>query len=301
MQMSAYVARRLAAAFAVASVFVRVGPSFGQTVVSSGDSVAPVFEGWEQNADGTYSLFFGYMNRNWDESVDVPLGPANRIEPGGPDQGQPTHFLPRRNRVVFSVTVPADFGNKEVVWTLTSRGRTERAYGTLLPVEIINDQVISMNSSGSGYIPANKPPEVRLNVPDSLSVTVGHPLNLSATVTDDGLPRIRAAPGASPNGQNRPPGRMSSLGLRVAWLQYRGPGSVTFTPAQFKVYQDPRSGSPWSEGWTPPRVPPDGIFDVAATFSAPGSYVVRVLAHDGYLANTRDVTVNVMPSVSDGK
>ena len=65
---------------------------------SRGQSVSPAYEGWWQNADGTYTLFFGYMNSNWEEQLDVPVGPDNNIEPGGPDQGQPTWFLPRRNR-----------------------------------------------------------------------------------------------------------------------------------------------------------------------------------------------------------
>jgi hypothetical protein len=273
----------------------------GQAGVSSGDNIAPVFEGWLPNADGTYTMLFGYLNRNWDEAVDVPVGADNRFEPGAVDRGQPTHFLPRRNRTVFAIEVPKDWGDKELVWILTSKGKTERAYGTLLPVEIINDQVISMNSSGSGYIPDNKPPVIQLEGESERTVKAGQPLVLASIVTDDGLPKPRAAPGASPNGQNRPPGRMSSVGLRVAWLQYRGSGIVTFTPPQFKVYQDPRSGSPWSEGWAPPPVPPGGKYDVTARFSEPGLYVVRELAHDGYLSSTRDVTVTVVGEAVPGR
>ena len=77
-----------------------------QLTYSSGQSVSPSFEGWWQNDDGTYTLFFGYMNSNWEEELNVPIGPDNNIEPAGPDQGQPTHFLPRRNLFVFEVRVP---------------------------------------------------------------------------------------------------------------------------------------------------------------------------------------------------
>src|SRR5688572_10170498 len=77
--------------------------AYGQGDVSSGQNVGPIFEGWEENPDGSYHFVFGYINRNWEESVDVPIGPNNHIEPGGPDRGQPTHFLPRRNRVLFRV------------------------------------------------------------------------------------------------------------------------------------------------------------------------------------------------------
>ncbi len=110
--------------------------------ISRGQTVAPAYEGWERNADGSFNLVFGYLNRNWDEAVDVPIGPDNSIEPGGPDQGQPSHFLPRRNRFLFRVKVPKDFGEKELVWTLTTKGKTERAYATLKPDYFIDDQVV---------------------------------------------------------------------------------------------------------------------------------------------------------------
>ena len=87
-----------------------------------GQNIAPVYEGFWLNDDGSYDLYFGYYNRNWEEELDVPIGPGNNIEPGGPDSGQPTHFFPRRSQFVFKVTVPADFGTKEVVWSLTSNG-----------------------------------------------------------------------------------------------------------------------------------------------------------------------------------
>src|SRR5687768_5142312 len=96
-----------------------------------GQNVSPAFEGWEKNEDGSFNMMFGYMNRNWEEEVDVPVGPDNNISPGAPDQGQPTHFLPRRNRFVFKVRVPADWGKKELIWTLTTKGKTERAYASL--------------------------------------------------------------------------------------------------------------------------------------------------------------------------
>ena len=110
---------------------------------SSGQTVSPAYEGFQVNEDGSYDLIFGYMNRNWLEELDVPVGPDNYftlVEPGSlddlsrdayePDQadrGQPTHFLPRRNRFTFEVRVPADFGERELVWTLRTRGETRRA------------------------------------------------------------------------------------------------------------------------------------------------------------------------------
>src|SRR5437870_12783771 len=89
-----------------------------QVQYAVGQNVAPAFEGWEQNPDGTYSFFFGYLNRNYEEQVDILVGSNNTIEPGG-DRGQPTHFYPRRQRLVFTVTVPKACGNQQrLAWTL---------------------------------------------------------------------------------------------------------------------------------------------------------------------------------------
>ena len=95
-------------------------PGAAQQRFLAGQAVMPAYEGWERNPDGSFNLVFGTMNRNWAEEIDIPIGRANNLEPGGPDQGQPTRFLPRRNRFLFRVRVPADFGDNEVVWTLTS-------------------------------------------------------------------------------------------------------------------------------------------------------------------------------------
>ena len=62
-----------------------------------GQNVAPAFEGWEKNEDGSFNFLFGYMNRNWLEEIDVPVGEDNMLSSPGPaDRGQPTRFLPRR-------------------------------------------------------------------------------------------------------------------------------------------------------------------------------------------------------------
>jgi hypothetical protein len=107
-----------------------------------GAGVTPAFEGWYQNPDGTFTLLFGYLNRNHDEALDIPVGPLNRIEPGDLDQGQPTHFLPvgltePRQLGVFALTVPKDFGTKRVRWTLTAHGETNSVPGWLHPDYVI--------------------------------------------------------------------------------------------------------------------------------------------------------------------
>src|SRR5438309_10740783 len=131
-----------------------------QVKYATGQDVAPVFEGWEQNPDGTYSMVFGYLNRNYEEEVDIPIGPNNTIEPSG-DRGQPTHFYPRRQRFVFKVVVPKDWDKQQrLVWTLTSRGRTEQAKAWLQPEWELNDEVISENNAGGVLAAGNEPPSI---------------------------------------------------------------------------------------------------------------------------------------------
>ncbi|HKA07275.1 MAG TPA: hypothetical protein VKD71_08465, partial [Gemmataceae bacterium] len=81
---------------ALLAVFVvvcaRVGDAQTRWSYTKGQVVTPTYEGWWPNDDGSFTLFFGYFNTNWQEELDVPIGPDNAIEPGGPDQGQPTHF-----------------------------------------------------------------------------------------------------------------------------------------------------------------------------------------------------------------
>jgi hypothetical protein len=105
-----------------------------EPVRDSGQSVTGAFEGWYQNPDGTYSLLLGYFNRNSSQILDIPVGPNNRIEPGGPDQGQPTRFLTRRQWGVFRVVVPKDFGNKKLTWTITANGQTTSIPMSLNPL-----------------------------------------------------------------------------------------------------------------------------------------------------------------------
>ena len=113
-------------------------------------SSARRIEGWFTNADGTRGFLVGYYNRNSKQELDVPIGPDNRIEPGGPDLGQPTHFLPRRNRFVFKVHVPKGWGDKEMIWTLTTHGKTEKAYATLRTDSKVDDVVKASETGALG-------------------------------------------------------------------------------------------------------------------------------------------------------
>ena len=280
----------------VAVLGAGVGEGVAQPVRhDTGQEVVPAYEGWERNPDGSFNLLFGTMNRNWEEELDIPTGPANNIEPGGLDQGQPTHFLPRRNRFLVRIRVPSDFGDKELIWTLTSpNGQTKRAYATLHPDYYIDDLVLQRNSGAPtrDWLLTNKVPELEVDGKTTRTVHVGQPLTLTAVATDDGVPEPYALPPRPTRS-----GTVAARGLRVAWFVYRGAGTVTFEPEQFQVWEDRRVGanSPWGPGWGPPPLPPDSTWVVQATFDEPGTYVLRCLAHDGGLATFEDVTVTVMP------
>ena len=217
-----------------------------------GQSVIPSYEGWHPNPDGTIDLWFGYLNLNWQEEVDIPVGADNFIGgvPGvGPDVGQPTHFLPRTNHWQFAVRVPKDFGTKELIWTLTSHGRTQRTYATLKPGYIHDDMGMQREFYGTPP-PGNKPPVVVLEGARERRVKVGVPLLLAAVATDDGLPGGRGGAadeaGAAGGGRGRGRGagaagqagggritagqalggdsvRGVAKGLRLAWYLFRGP------------------------------------------------------------------------------
>jgi hypothetical protein len=191
----------------VAVAIVLACQAAGAQSYSRGQNVSPAYEGWEQEADGTQYFLFGYMNRNWEEEIDVPIGPDNNLTPGSPDQGQPTHFLPRRNRFIFRVRVPKGFTEKdEMIWTLTTKGKTEKAYGTIRTDYKIDDVVIASETGALGAgtsspeVRANKRPAVVVEGGMKRTVRVGEPLSLVAVVTDDGVPRRRGGSGDGARG-----------------------------------------------------------------------------------------------------
>ena len=298
---------------------------------SSGQTVSPAFEGWEKNDDGSFNMMFGYMNRNWEEEVNVPIGADNNFSPGLPDQGQPTHFLPRRNRFVFKVKVPKDWGKKELVWTLTTKGKTEKAFASLREDSLVDNivQASEQGALGAGVsspaIRANKAPDLTIDTGERRA-QIGKPLMIVAVAKDDGVPRPRFGPDSrdservalararatnstppapTPRGTvafdpaaQRPPSAItvgSQTGLRHSCFVYRGAGKVTFTPPQAKVWEDTRAGanSPWAPRWMAPAIPPDGKYAVSMSFQDPGEYTIRCLASDGALNTTKDIVVTV--------
>lgn len=230
----------------------------------SGQGVTGAFEGWFKNQDGTFSLLFGYYNRNQKEDLDIPVGANNRIEPGGPDQGQPTHFLPGRQWGLFTITVPADFGTNKLTWTLISNGQTLAIPGSLNPLWEIN----AFRDPTTG----NTPPVIKLGggssvqgprpISATLSASVGKPLTLTVSVSDDAKkPLIGAA------GMDQP----KTPPVTVTWSKFRGSGVVTFSDAKPAV--ELANGQPGSGGVS-------GTASTSAGFSEPGEYVLLVVAND---------------------
>jgi hypothetical protein len=250
---------------------------------NSGQSVVPYFEGWIRNPDGTFDLVFGYFNRNWQQEIAIPAGPDNTVELGGPDAGQPTFFLPRRQRFVYRVTVPKDFGKKEVVWSITANGRTEHAFGSLIREQEITERVVTTNG---GYDPGltdpNKPPT--LTVAPIHPVVTGESVTLTASVSDDGLPKPRATPAARQSSSGTFGGQVNSTtgtprptGLTVTWMQYGGPAKVTFDA-------------------TGPLSVTNGQAVTTARFAQPGMYQLIATASDRAMTTKVPITVTVQPA-----
>ena len=279
-----------------------------QTSYQTGQHVEPAYEGWRPNPDGTFSFMFGYMNENWLEEPDVPVGDENFFSPGDADRGQPTHFLPRRNRFNFEVVVPADWGDRELVWTLKVNGVERKAYATLKTDYQVDNIVIASETGSLGA--GTSSPESRANVKPNIEVQgdeirrvrVGEPLVLRTKVLDDGIPKPSRESRISENDlmrrMMRPPTRITVgkvNGLFLSWNVYRGEGDVTFDPPLPKPWEDTRTSanSPWGAMWLPPELPEDGMIETTATFSEPGTYILWARADDGGLYNDDYITVEV--------
>jgi hypothetical protein len=297
---------------------------------AKGQNVSPAYEGWEEDSAGRKFFLFGYMNRNWQEELDVPVGTDNRFTTGAPDQGQPTHFLPRRNRFIFRVPVPAGFTEKdELVWSLTTKGKTEQAFASLR-LDYKVDDVVKASETGalgagssSPEVRANTPPVLEVQGPRRVEVRVGEPVPLVVSVRDDGIPKARAiGAGAAVENEGsatrlssanlaqvevlrarrlmQPPSRVTvgkNVGLHVGWFVYRGAGSVKFDRDQIASWEDTRTGgnSPWAPHWRAPQLPPDGKLTTTAWFYTPGEYVLRSRADDGALTADQQVVIVVKP------
>ena len=253
--------RRLFIAVGLITFAAATGPCVSSAQVSlapvtaSGQTANPAFEGWYRNPDGTFSLSFGYFNRNASEILSIPTGPDNFFSPGDSNRGQPTYFYPRRHWGVFAVTVPADFGEQRVVWTLKIRGKT-----FAIPGSLHRDWQIDALEGEAGS--DNTPPTLRFDesgpeargpagVTVDRSATVGQPITIAVVAKDDGK-SAGVVKGGVP--------------VSLAWFTHQGPSQVTF-------------GTPITQ-----LTPTGGKASTTATFSRPGDYIVRVRATDSAVA-----------------
>lgn len=272
---------------------------------NKGQAVQPIFEGWSWAPDGSINMHFGYLNRNYVDEPTIPIGPDNNIQPGGPDRGQPTYFYSRTNRNLFAVNVPKDWDKKrELIWSVTVNGKTERAVGWL-QAEWEIDPVGGAGGGGGDTSPervANKAPS--LTIASVAPVKIAVPVPLTTMVTDDGLPKPRPRPKpavgqetpptlqggeeapvnvpviAARTIRETPPGATANaaavrapLALHVTWSVWRGPADANFSPKYSEVK--------------------GGKTTTSVTFSKPGEYVLRAVANDTFKTSTADVTVRV--------
>ena len=263
---------------------------------AKGEAIFPAFEGWGPDKNGDNVLLLGYYNRNKTQELDIPIGPDNRIEPDGPDYGQPTHFYPSRQHGVFAIKVPKDFGTKKLTWTLAANGQTSVVSFWLNPPYWINFFKHPANG--------NEPPIIKFSpdgptmtgppvgIAQTLSGTVGQKLALTLWASDfptqntEGEEALAARNRASSAarqvdavaivggqviGSGGRGGAASSAtpppDITVNWRKHRGPGDVVFEQNRIPLVTK-RDAKLFLEATT------------TATFSAPGEYIIRAQIND---------------------
>lgn len=233
-----------------------------------GTSITGAFEGWFDEGDGSHVFLVGYLNRNMKQAMDVPIGPNNRIEPGGPDMGQPSHFEPGRKTGMFLVRVPKDFSPKDrLTWTIVANGQT-----MVIPLRLHPDYVVSPFTD---VAVGNKPPYLRfeekgpaimgpvvtLDKAITRTTSVSKPLPLTVWFDDD----AKYSSGSNAPQLKPPPP------VELTWSKFRGPGDVTFSSA--KPTTETLEGGQVDQ-------PFKGKATTEARFSAPGEYILHVVAND---------------------
>jgi hypothetical protein len=229
--------------------------------------VAPFFDGWYANPDGTVTLSFGYSNLNREEVVEIPLGPDNFITPKEYDGRQPTSFPPavpdstdgggrgtdrrERERGVFTVTVQVGFKG-DVVWTLRNRGQTFSVPGRAKTGAYQLRWPMAMGSvppllrfkpdgpSGRGPVGVQA---------DPAQASAGTPLSLTIWIADDSVREKDPVPIKQREGKGV---------MNVTWFKHSGPGSVAFRQSKEAIAELESKAS------------------TSATFKQLGEYVIRV-------------------------
>jgi hypothetical protein len=238
-----------------------------------GGSIAPAYDGWYLNPDGSRTYLMGYYSRNTVAEVDVPIGPDNHFEPGEPDRGQPTHFRPNRAFGMFTIVLPrtAQLAEK-LYWVLSVNGVVQRVPTNGGAVYNITPNRASEQSPGGKW---NTPPVLRFSEKGDVvqgavasmakavprTATVGQAMPLDLWVEDDGL---------YTSGSNAPFTRDPQI-LEFVVTKYRGPGKVTVGEGLDKI-TSLKGGKPGEEY--------AGKGSTTLTFSDPGDYFVHITVND---------------------
>lgn len=282
------------------------GGVLAEPVTNAGGPIYATFEGWGPLKDGTNALLLGYFNRNRTQIVDIPIGPDNSIEPGGPDFGQPTHFMTGRQYGMFAITVPKDWGNKKLTWTINANGHKNSISFWLNPpywIDFFKNTAngnepprIKFAMNGTEY---TGPPKERTVA--TLAATVGQPLDLTAWAADQPATlNVEPAGGAEPPAPAAAPrpagaaraneplpafiggrvvpltaaapgggaeGRRPRGDIQVIWKKFRGPGDVKIGTETISL-ENGGDAKKFLEAKT------------TATFSAPGTYWLRAQVND---------------------
>lgn len=241
-----------------------------------GTSVTGAYEGWYDNPDGSHNFLVGYYNRNTQQTFDIPVGPNNKIEmvgadnrpSGGPDMGQPTHFLAGRQVGMFNITVPKEFTpQQKLVWTIVTNGETNT-----IPLRLNVDYNVAPFSD---VAVGNKPPIIKFaeagptimgpiaQVSKAIRMTasLATPLSLPLWAEDD----AKYSSGSNAPMRNPPPP------VELVWTKYRGTGQVTFDKAEPKF--DVTKGGKVNEPFA-------GKATTTAKFSEAGEYILHLGATD---------------------
>ncbi|MDH3603314.1 MAG: hypothetical protein OEU26_27180 [Candidatus Tectomicrobia bacterium] len=241
-------------------------------VLATGQPVVPLFEGWAETANDSILLSFSYINLNYAETLDIPIGPNNFIEPSEFNGAQPTHFdkAPQdrnryyRHQSTFTVRVPRGYTG-DVVWTLRNRDQTFSVPGRATSEGYAIDDTVSLTNApvaaAMSFDPSGPPKTGRVGpTTGPLTARVGGTLPLSVWVdaTPEGL-----GPSARPPQGNAP---VEPEEMIVTWYHHQGPGEVTFSERETML------GEEAVQGGDPVEV------STTATFSEPGEYVLRVTA-----------------------
>lgn len=242
-----------------------------------GRQVVPFFEGWYDNGDGTFTLSFGYLNRNLNDPIDIPVGERNYIEPAKYDGVQPTHFIGSHQRGFFAVRIPAAESGQDVWWHIVDEDGTDykvpgrvtaaayeldwnpRPHGSVSPLVWFDNERNAVQG-----------PE-GIKAPRPLTGRVGQPVTIAVSTRDESVRDPSDRRFAEP------------LPARVVFYHFSGPtgAEVTFerhssTPAPPEPPAGGRGGGRGGRA-ADNEVMLEGVAGTArvnAVFSAPGEYVI---------------------------